>query len=145
MALKRPAIDFLKKIEPTIGFPPIFAVSEMEMAWRQSEIKKTKTVCTYCGVGCAFEMWTRDRHILKVQPVEEAPVNGISTCIKGKFGWDFVNAEDRLTQPLIRENGRFREASWDEAYSLIARRFHEIKDRARPGRTELCGIQQVHQ
>lgn len=125
--LKRPAIDLIKGIEPTVGFQPIFALSEMDETWRQPELKKTKTVCTYCGVGCAFDMWTRGRKILKVQPVEEAPVNGISTCIKGKFGWDFVNSEDRLTTPLIRENGHFRETSWDEAYALIARRFKEIR------------------
>ncbi len=127
-SVKRPAIDFIKGIEHTVGFRPIFGLSKMDAAWRQPELRKTKTVCTYCGVGCAFDMWTRGRKILKVQPVEEAPVNGISTCIKGKFGWDFVNAEDRLRQPLIRENDRFREASWEEAYALIARRFQEIRD-----------------
>ena len=131
-SLKRPAIDFLKGIEPTIGFAPIIGMSEMDAAWREPEIKRTKTVCTYCGVGCSFEMWTRGREILKVQPHPEAPVNGISTCVKGKFGWDFVNAPDRLTRPLIRENGRFREAGWEEAYSLIARRFGEIRAESGP-------------
>lgn len=137
-SVKRPAIEFLKKVEPTIGFPAIFGLSEMDASWRESEVRKTKTVCTYCGVGCSFEMWTRGRHILKVQPVEEAPVNGISTCVKGKFGWDFVNAEDRLTMPLIRENGRFREAGWEEAYALIARRFKQI--RAEHGPDSLCFV-----
>ena len=50
---------------------------------------RTKTVCTYCGVGCSFDIWTKDRHILKVEPAH-GPANGISTCIKGKFGWDYV-------------------------------------------------------
>ena len=63
---------------------------------------------------CSFDIWTKDRHILKVEPAE-GPANGISTCIKGKFGWDFVNSPDRLTKPLIREGGKFREATWDEA------------------------------
>ena len=130
-SLKRPMIDIVKKLENTIGAQPITAVSNMDMAWRQPEIKRTKTVCTYCGVGCSFEMWTRDRHILKVQPVVEAPVNGISTCIKGKFAWDFVNSDKRLTTPLIREGGKFREASWDEALDLVASRL--MKDRARYG------------
>ncbi|RKQ97186.1 formate dehydrogenase major subunit [Kushneria sinocarnis] len=127
--LKRPMIDMLKKVEQTIGAPPITGISMMDMAWRQPEIKRTKTVCTYCGVGCSFEMWTRDRQLLKVQPVNEAPANGISTCIKGKFGWDFINSENRLTTPLIRENGRFREASWEEALDLVAHRLLEIRDR----------------
>ena len=101
-------------------------VSEMESHMRESRIKRTKTVCTYCGVGCSFDIWTKDRHILKVEPAEGA-ANGVSTCIKGKFGWDYVNSPDRLTKPLIREGDAFREASWDEALTLVARRFTEIK------------------
>lgn len=118
--LKRPLIDFVKTLENSIGMEPITGVSKIDVALRQSEIKRTKTVCTYCGVGCSFEIWTRDRHILKIQPVAEAPANGISTCVKGKFGWDFVNSAERLTTPLIRENGRFRPASWDEALQRVA-------------------------
>ena len=84
-------IDIVKDVEPEIGYGPILNVSEMEAAMRLADrIKKTKTVCTYCGVGCTFEIWTKDRHILKVEPTH-GPANGISTCVKGKFGWDFVN------------------------------------------------------
>ncbi|MBS7456980.1 formate dehydrogenase subunit alpha [Coralloluteibacterium stylophorae] len=131
-SLKRPLIDLVKDLENTIGAPPITAVSKMDMHWRQPEIRRTKTVCTYCGVGCAFEMWTRDRHILKVQPVVDAPANGISTCIKGRFAWDFVNSDKRLTTPLVRENGAFREASWDEALDLVARRLLAIRNEHGP-------------
>jgi formate dehydrogenase major subunit len=106
-------------------------LSEVEAAMREPRTKKTKTVCTYCGVGCSFDIWTRDRHILKVEPAEGA-ANGISTCIKGKFGWDFVNSPDRLTKPLIREEGRFREATWDEALGLVSRKFAEIKAESGP-------------
>lgn len=130
--LKRQSIEFIKGMENTTGFAPLFALSKMDETWRKAEIKSAKTVCTYCGVGCAFDVWTRGRDILKVQPREEAPVNGISTCIKGKFGWDFVNSEERLRTPLIRENGRFREAGWDEAYALIAERFKAIRARSGP-------------
>ena len=126
--LKRNMIEWVKALENTIGDPLITAISVMDMKWRQPEIKRTKTVCTYCGVGCSFEMWTRGRHILKVQPVADAPANGISTCIKGKFAWDFVNSEERLTTPLIREDGKFRKASWDEALTLVARRLLEIRN-----------------
>lgn len=118
--LKRPLIDFVKSLENSIGMEPITGISLIDDALRKVEIKKTKTVCTYCGVGCSFEVWTRDRHILKIQPVADAPVNGISTCVKGKFGWDFVNSPNRLTTPLIRENGQFRPASWEEALQRVA-------------------------
>src|SRR5581483_1532788 len=131
-SLKRPMIDLVKALENTIGTPPITAISQVDVKLRQAEIRRTKTVCTYCGVGCAFEMWTRDRHILKVQPVVDAPANGISTCIKGKFAWDFVNSEQRLTMPLIRRDGRFVEAGWDEALDLVASRLLRIRDQYGP-------------
>ena len=119
-------IDVVKGIEPEIGYMPILAVSEIEASMRKERIKRTKTVCTYCGVGCSFDVWTKDRHILKIEPGEGA-ANGISTCVKGKFGWDFINSEDRLTTPMIRDGNRFRPASWAEALQLIADRLSAIK------------------
>jgi len=124
-------INVIKGIEPEMGYGAILQVSEAEKNMRESRIRRTKTVCTYCGVGCSFDVWTKDRHILKVQP-EDGPANGISTCVKGKFGWDFVNSDDRLTTPLIREGDKFREASWEEALSLVARRLSEIKAKNGP-------------
>ena len=113
-------IDVVKGLEAETGYTAILKVSEVEAAMRETRIRRTKTVCTYCGVGCSFDVWTKDRHILKVEP-SEGPTNGVSTCIKGKFAWDFVNHPDRLTKPLIREGDRFREADWDEALQLVAR------------------------
>ena len=134
-ALPKPAldgmIDVVKAIEPETGYGTIMRVSESEEAMRESRIRRTKTVCTYCGVGCSFDIWTKDRHILKVEPLD-GPANGISTCIKGKFAWDHINSSDRLTKPLIREGDRFREATWDEALSLVARRLSEIKAKNGP-------------
>jgi formate dehydrogenase major subunit len=129
-ALPKPAldgmIDLVKGLEPETGYGGILKVSEVEAAMREARIRRTKTVCTYCGVGCSFNVWTKDRQILKVEP-SEGPSNGISTCVKGKFGWDFVNSPDRLSAPLIREGDQFREASWEEALDLVARRLAEIK------------------
>lgn len=129
-ALPKPAlngmIDVVKGVEPETGYGAIMHVSEAEAAMRETRIRRTKTVCTYCGVGCSFDVWTKDRHILKVEP-QEGPANGVSTCVKGKFAWDHINSNERLTKPLIREDGGFREASWEEALSLVARRLAEIK------------------
>jgi formate dehydrogenase major subunit len=124
-------IDVVKAIEPETGYGTIMRVSEAEEAMRESRIRRTKTVCTYCGVGCSFDVWTKDRHILKVEPLE-GPANGVSTCVKGKFAWDHINSTDRLTKPLIREGDRFREASWEEALELVARRLNEIKAKNGP-------------
>lgn len=134
-ALPKPAldgmIDVVKGIEPETGYGPILNLSEAEAAMRDVRMRRTKTVCTYCGVGCSFDIWTKDRHILKVAPAQ-GPANGISTCVKGKFAWDYVHSPDRLTQPLIREAGKFREATWKEALSLVARKFREIKTQTGP-------------
>jgi formate dehydrogenase major subunit len=119
-------IELVKAIEPEIGYPPIMRVSQTEAAMRDVRVKRSKTVCTYCGVGCSFDIWTKDRHILKVEPSEGA-ANNISTCVKGKFGWDFVNSPERLKVPLIREGNGFREASWEEALQLVANRLTAIK------------------
>jgi formate dehydrogenase major subunit len=124
--LLNPMIDLIKEVEP--GYSSIFAISEMEAAMRETRTKKTKTVCTFCGVGCSFEVWTKGRKILKIEPSPEAPVNGISTCMKGKFGWDFVNSEERLTKPLIRQGDEFVESTWEEALSLVARKLGSIKE-----------------
>ena len=119
-------IDIVKGLERETGYETILKVSEVESKMRETRIRRTKTVCTYCGVGCSFDIWTKDRHILKVEPAG-GPANGISTCVKGKFAWDFVNSQDRLTSPLIREGDRFREAGWDEALDLVAKRLAAIK------------------
>ncbi|NKQ21799.1 formate dehydrogenase subunit alpha [Brevibacillus laterosporus] len=122
-----PMIELVKEVEP--GYSGILAISEAEAAMREARTKKTKTVCTFCGVGCSFEVWTKGRQILKIEPSEEAPVNSISTCIKGKFGWDFVNSNERLTTPLIRRGDEFVPATWEEALTLIASKWKEMKQK----------------
>jgi formate dehydrogenase major subunit len=119
-------IDVVKAIEPEMGYGAIIQVSQTEAKMREERIKKTKTVCTYCGVGCSYDVWTKDRKILKIEPLH-GETNQISTCVKGKFGWDYVNHEERLQKPLIREGSGFREASWEEALSLVTSKLGSIK------------------
>lgn len=128
--LLRSMIELTKKAES--GYGPLFAISDTEAAMREERIEKTKTVCTYCGVGCTFDVWTKDRKILKVEPQYDSPANGISTCVKGKFGWDYVNSDERLTKPLIRKGDQFIEVEWDEAIHYVAKRFNEIKEEKGP-------------
>ncbi len=119
-------IEAVKGIEPATGYPAILAISTMEAEMRHQRVKRTKTVCSYCGVGCSFDIWTRDRHILKVEP-EHGAANGISTCVKGKFGQDYVNSPDRLTRPLKRVGETFVPIEWDEAIALVRDKFTAIK------------------
>ena len=132
-----PSVEVVKAVEPYIGNAPIFGLSDAEAVMRDASISKTKTVCTYCGVGCSFDVWTRERHILKIEPYD-GPANGISTCVKGKFGWDFVNSPDRLRTPLLRATDArtgaetFRDATWDEALATVAARMRTIADEHGP-------------
>lgn len=126
----RSMIELTKRVET--GYGSLMSISDSESKMREARINKTKTVCTYCGVGCSFDVWTKGRKILKVQPQAHSPANGMSTCVKGKFGWDYVNSEERLTKPLIREGDHFRETEWEEAISYVARRFKEIKETSGP-------------
>ena len=119
-------IEVVKGIEPPIGYGPILALSEMESEMRHERVKRTKTVCTYCAVGCSFDVWTRDRHILKIEPAH-GPANGISTCVKGKFAWGHINSDDRLTRPLLRVGDEFVPVSWEKALDVIQDKFTTIK------------------
>lgn len=131
-AVKRKSIELVKFSEAFIGLRPLFTTSKIEAAMREETIKRTKTVCTYCGVGCSFEVWTKNRDILKIQPHPQAPANGISTCVKGKFGWDHINAVDRLVHPLVRRAGKFVPATWDEALTHVAARLRAIAEEHGP-------------
>jgi formate dehydrogenase major subunit len=131
-SIKEPLISLTKSVEPATGLRTILALSEADAAIRTQQIARTKTVCTYCGVGCSFEVWTREREILKVEPTSEGPANAISTCVKGKFGWDYVNSEERITSPLIRRGDHFEESSWDEALAYIGERMGAIRAQSGP-------------
>jgi len=99
---------------------------------RHWETEKVRTTCSYCGVGCQIWLHVQDGRVVRVSGVEGVPPNQGRLCVKGRFGYDFIQSEDRLKSPLIKENGRFREASWDEALDLVARRFLEIKEERGP-------------
>lgn len=92
------------------------------------EIKYVPIICPYCGTGCGLNFVVKDDKIVGVEPYKRHPVNEGKVCPKGNFGYEFINREDRLTTPLIKENGEFREASWDEALDLVANKLKEVSD-----------------
>jgi formate dehydrogenase major subunit len=96
------------------------------------DVDKVRTTCPYCGVGCQLDLHVKDGRIVKVTGTEGASPNRGRLCVKGRFGYDFIYSEDRLKTPLIRENGGFREASWDEALDLVAGKIKEIKEKHGP-------------
>ncbi len=92
------------------------------------KIRYVPTICPYCGIGCGLNFVVKDDKIVGVEPYKRHPVNEGKLCPKGNFGYEFINREDRLTSPLIKENGEFREASWDEALDLVAKKLKEVSD-----------------
>ena len=96
--------------------------------YKMVEIKYVPTICPYCGTGCGLNFVVKDDKIVGVEPYKRHPVNEGKVCPKGNFGYEFINREDRLTTPLIKENGEFREASWDEALDLVANKIKEVSD-----------------
>ncbi len=86
------------------------------------ETETTRTVCTYCGVGCAVDVMTRGDRIVGVLPAMDGPANEGALCVKGQFAFDFVHHRDRLATPFVRDeaSGELRPASWDEALDRAA-------------------------
>jgi len=106
---------------------PTSAISDTFKSKSIEATKKTRTICTYCGVGCNLDVATKGGEILSIQAPIDAEVNHAHTCLKGRYAFKFYNHADRLRKPLIRYNGHFVEATWDEAYSHIAENLKRIK------------------
>ncbi|MFP4556797.1 MAG: formate dehydrogenase subunit alpha [Bacteroidales bacterium] len=87
------------------------------------------TTCPYCGVGCQIELLVQNGKIVRSNGVEGVSPNDGRLCVKGRFGYEFVHSPDRLTKPLIKRDGKFQEATWEEALSLIASKFADIKQK----------------
>jgi predicted molibdopterin-dependent oxidoreductase YjgC len=118
---------------------PVGALSEKPSMGqgRPWELEPVKTVCSYCGVGCELDILVNRKtgRIANVRTDYASPtaLNGGRSCVKGRFAWQFVHSEERLTKPLVRENGSFREAGWDEALDLVADRLMSTREKHGPG------------
>jgi formate dehydrogenase alpha subunit len=85
---------------------------------REWEFERKRTICGYCGVGCSLEYALNGDEIIYAQSYPEAPVNGEFLCVKGRYGWDFVDNPDRLTQPLVRKDLAYELGLTGEAWKL---------------------------
>jgi formate dehydrogenase alpha subunit len=113
--------------------------------WEKVPTTEVKTICPYCGVGCSLYLGVRDNRVVSVRGDRQGPANKGSLCVKGRWGYDFLSHPERLARPLVRipgtargtgDNGNvpevFREASWDDALELAAKRLLELKQRYGP-------------
>ena len=112
----------------------LFGAAKAIGDYRLGNLHRTETTCGYCAVGCRFDVYATDEQVLGVRATDpaDAPVNDFSTCVKGKFGYEFVESDGRLTTPLVREGDGFREASWDEALDRVAAGLSDVVDESGP-------------
>jgi NADH-quinone oxidoreductase subunit G len=100
---------------------------------RPWEMKHVGTICTHCGDGCKTTLGVRraetGMEIVRGDNRDKSGTNGDFLCIKGRYAFDFANHEERLTQPLIRKEGKLTPATWEEAFVLIGRKFAEVRDK----------------
>ncbi len=107
---------------------------------RAHQVTKVTTTCTYCGVGCQFDLNVKDGRVIRVTSNPDAPVNGMALCVKGRYGYDFIHHPDRLTRPMVRRylldgtprpadgRGEWVETDWDTALDIAATRLQEARD-----------------
>ena len=91
------------------------------------DVSYVQTTCPYCGTGCSFNLVVKDKKVVGVAPYNRSPVNEGKLCPKGNYAHEFIHSPDRLTTPLIKKNGKFEPATWDEAYDLIAKKLKSYK------------------
>ncbi|MBC8159761.1 MAG: NADH-quinone oxidoreductase subunit NuoG [Roseiflexaceae bacterium] len=108
----------------TTDICPVGALTSSDFRFKARvwELKSTPSVCNLCPVGCNTSLDMRYNELMRVMPRENDAVNEIWVCDKGRYGHRYAVQENRLTTPLIKRNGEFVSATWEQAYSLIAER-----------------------
>ena len=97
---------------------------------RQKDVREVETVCPYCGCGCNLTLHVSRNEVVRVTSKRDT-INEGWLCVKGRFGYSFLNSPDRLTTPLIRKDGKFVEASWNEALDYYCRETERHQEEAR--------------
>jgi NADH-quinone oxidoreductase subunit G len=100
---------------------------------RPWEMNHVGTICTHCGDGCKTTLGVRrcdtGMEIVRGDNRDKSGINNDFLCIKGRYAFDFAHHKERLTEPLVRKNGKLTPATWEEAFELIGKRFREVRDR----------------
>ena len=99
----------------------------------------TGTICNHCGDGCKTTLAIRNNEIIRANNRDHSGFNGEFLCVKGRFGWDFVNHDQRLTAPLIRKNGKQETSTWEEALGVAVERLNGILKEHGPASVAVIG------
>src|SRR5689334_14067168 len=110
-----------------------------ELPLRDAGVRKTRSICGYCGVGCSVDILSKDNRIIGIQPALDGPANQGALCVKGQFAYDYVHHPDRLKHPLVRRgDGKLHETTWEDALHVAAEGFARAV--AAHGRHSVYGI-----
>ncbi len=100
----------------------------MKHEGKADDFELTRSICPFCGVGCSVDIMSKDEAIVGVRPAMEGPANEGALCVKGQFGWEWVQHEERLKNPMVRENGELVEVDWDTALDRAAAGFRKVRE-----------------
>jgi formate dehydrogenase alpha subunit len=106
---------------------PTGAIMEKDRRYTGTATNMVTTVCPYCGCGCTLSLGIKDGRVVYARPAEDAAVNRGTLCVRGSYGCDFIHSPERLRRPLIKVNGEFKEATWEEALTRVADELKRIK------------------
>jgi predicted molibdopterin-dependent oxidoreductase YjgC len=98
---------------------------------RQKDMREVDTTCPYCGCGCNLTLHVQGNEVIRVSSKEDT-INEGWLCVKGRFGYSFINSRERLKSPLIKRNGKLEEVSWETALDYVAERFKDIREKHGP-------------
>jgi len=110
---------------------------------RPWELTYTGTICNHCGDGCKTTLSIRNNRIIRANNRDHSGFNGEFLCVKGRFGWDFVNNDKRFTAPLIRRNGKQESGTWDEALGMTVDRLKTVLARNGPDAIAVLGSNRI--
>jgi formate dehydrogenase alpha subunit len=110
-----------------VAMCPTGALIESEPLYRGTAGTSVQSVCPFCGCGCTIRLKVKEGRVVRVIPNNEDPVTRGALCVKGSYGFDFIQSRDRITSPQLKVEGRFEAVSWEEAFNVIAERLNQIK------------------
>jgi formate dehydrogenase major subunit/formate dehydrogenase alpha subunit len=130
-----------------VAYCPTGALSNKMMVNKPEADAKVFTTCTYCGVGCQFDLNIKDGKVVGVTSNPKAGVNGMGLCVKGRYGYDFIHHPDRILKPRVRkyllegkprpkdrtkDRGEWVEVEWDVALQITADKLRQLRDQHGP-------------
>jgi formate dehydrogenase alpha subunit len=122
-----------------VAICPTGAIMEKDRTYTGTATTTVTTVCPYCGCGCTLSLGVKDGKVVYARPAVEGPVNRGTLCVRGSYGYDFINSPERLRHPLVKVNGEFKEATWEEALSRVADGLKQTKEAYGPDALSVFG------